>query len=194
MLKEINKLYLKRYVINITMPPKKTTKVEVKTSDIKKNKSSYMFFCSDEREKVKEDHPEFNNKEIIVELGARWKLLKEENQERLKHYETLALEDKERFLKEKSNTEVTEVKETKVKTTPKKKNTKKVVIKDEETEDEDKQQNKKTKVNGYINFCKATRETVKTQNSNLSPREVTMELGKLWKELSNEEKESWKNV
>jgi len=176
------------------MPPKKSTKTEKKSIDgPKKNKSSYMFFCVDEREIIKQDNPDLSNKEIIVEMGSRWKTLKESDPDRLKKYEILASEDKERFLREKGENIISDNSSEK---SVKKKTTKKVVIKDENSDEDSVKEStiKKTKVNGYINFCKATRETVKTQNSKLSPKEVTTELGRLWKELTNEEKESWKNV
>ena len=57
-----------------------------------------MFFCIDERENIKKDNPDLSNKEIIVEMGARWKILKESDIDRLKKYEELAAKDKERFL------------------------------------------------------------------------------------------------
>ena len=76
-----------------------------KTSDndsLKKNKSSYMFFCIYERTNVKSEKPELNNKEIVVELGSRWNDLKKNNTERFKYYENLAAKDKERYLNEKN--------------------------------------------------------------------------------------------
>ena len=83
------------------MPRKSSTKTD--SNAIKKNKSSYMFFCADNRQAVKDECPDLNNKQIITELGARWKKLKEGGEcEKLKGYETLAAQDKERYLKEKS--------------------------------------------------------------------------------------------
>jgi hypothetical protein len=83
------------------MPRKSSTKTD--SPAIKKNKSSYMFFCADNRQAVKDECPDLNNKQIITELGARWKKLKEAGEsEKLKGYETLAAQDKDRYLKEKS--------------------------------------------------------------------------------------------
>ena len=83
------------------MPRKSSTKTDG-APVIKKNKSSYMFFCAENRQVVKDECPELNNKQIITELGARWKKLKESgDSEKLKHYETLAAQDKERYAKEK---------------------------------------------------------------------------------------------
>jgi len=82
------------------MPRKSSTKTD--SPAIKKNKSSYMFFCADNRQAVKDECPDLNNKQIITELGARWKKLKElGDSEKLKGYEALAAQDKERYLKEK---------------------------------------------------------------------------------------------
>ena len=60
---------------------KTKTKTKVKKQKIegepKKNKSSYMFFCLDERQNIKTEKPDLANKEIIVELAARWRKLQE---------------------------------------------------------------------------------------------------------------------
>ena len=77
----------------------------------------------------------------------------------------------------------------------KKKTTKKVVEEQEEDEEEveEKPIDKKTKVNGYINYTKEMRDKVKKENPKLTPKEVTQQLSKQWKELSDDEKESFKN-
>ena len=92
------------------MPRKSSTKTD--SPAIKKNKSSYMFFCADNRQAVKDECPDLNNKQIITELGARWKKLKEGGEsEKLKGYEALAAQDKERYLKEKGGGVAAAVKE-----------------------------------------------------------------------------------
>lgn len=80
---------------------KKKKKRVTSTSNVKKNKSSYMFFCAEERSNIISQNPEMNNKQIITELGARWKLLKESNPSELEKFENLAKEDKERYAREK---------------------------------------------------------------------------------------------
>jgi hypothetical protein len=82
---------------------KKKKKRVTSTSNVKKNKSSYMFFCAEERSNIISQNPEMNNKQIITELGARWKILKETNPSELEKFENLAKEDKERYAKEKSS-------------------------------------------------------------------------------------------
>jgi hypothetical protein len=39
---------------------------------------SYMIFCSENRDKIKEEMPELKNTEVMVELGKRWQLLTDE--------------------------------------------------------------------------------------------------------------------
>ena len=148
------------------MPPKSANKTE---NQVKKNKSSYMFFCIDERTKVKSDNSTLNNKEILSELGKRWKKLKEENINIFKYYEKLASDDKERYLNEKNN--------------PPEINTDKIEV-DFEVDNEE-----VVKINGYVNYCKKNRQFIKDKNKDLSPKEVTNKLSENWKKLTNEEKE-----
>jgi upstream-binding transcription factor len=185
---------------------KKSKKINENES-LKKNKSSYMFFCMDERSNIKTEKPELNNKEIVIELGSRWNELKQNNQERFKYYDNLALKDKERYLNEKNLKN--SVVENKVSTPPvkdkkndekKTKKSKKIVKESELTEKIEKiseevteQKQKKTRVNGYINFCKKMRDVIKTKNSNFTAKDIQQELSKLWKELSDSEKEEYKN-
>jgi hypothetical protein len=165
----------------------KRAKKKVEKTGPKKNKSSYMFFCVDEREKIKQERSELNNKEIVVELGARWKTLKESDQDRLKYYEKLATEDKERYSREKDSNVESGGSKVEVK------KTKKTKKQSDDTEDVKPDEQKKTKVNGYINFCKENRELVKKNNPKISPKDITKELSVLWKNLSDSEKEEYKN-
>lgn len=161
---------------------KKTTKAE--SNGTKKNKSAYVFFCIDERSAVKEDNPELNNKEIMTELGRRWKLLKGEDEERFAKYEKLAAEDKKRYEEEKKGkaTEPVASKGAKV--------SKKKAVKQESAETKP----KVTRINGYINYCKANRERVKTENPSLTPNEVTKALSVEWKALTDGQREEYKQL
>lgn len=75
----------------------------------KKPKSSYMFFCQEERPNVVKEKPELSAKEVLVELGARWKALKENSPNKVKKFETLATKDKERYNNEKNSSEEIEI-------------------------------------------------------------------------------------
>ena len=170
---------------------KKTRKTK-KTKDVngpKKNKSAYMFFCAEGRLEIKAENSDLDNKGIVVELGARWNKLKESNGDKLKYYNDLAEEDKKRYLKEKESyvkdddhEEVEGEEEVKDKDKKKKKQS--------SASDEPK---KKTKINGYINFCTINREQYKSENPELLPKDITRKLSEGWKSLSEEEKEKYKN-
>jgi hypothetical protein len=172
---------------------------------LKKNKSSYMFFCIEERDTIKKDRPELNNKELVTELARRWGVVKELEHERLKGFQELAKADKERYLKEKENLKQEPVNgsltENEPETKPKKtKRTKKSDTTNKlDTTETSKSlsvriEPKKTKINGYLNFCKKMRETVKKNNPDLIlATSIQKELGRMWKELSDIEKENYKN-
>jgi hypothetical protein len=63
----------------------------------KKALSAYMFFCADNREKVKADNPEFKVTEVTSELGKLWGALSEGDK---KQYYDKAEKDKERYKKD----------------------------------------------------------------------------------------------
>ena len=52
----------------------------------------------------------------------------------------------------------------------------------------------KTKINGYINFCKLKRAEFKKKFNDLQPKDITKELGAAWKKMNDSEKEEYKLV
>ena len=135
----------------------------------KKNKTAYIFFCIDERSKVKEEKPELSAKEIIHELGIRWRELKDNNDDKIRVFEKMAEDDKNRYNEETGNDG----------SKPKsKKNDGKV---------------KKNK-SAYILFCEDMRSVVKEQNPDMSAKDIIRELAIRWKDAKNDEElyESYK--
>ena len=65
----------------------------------KKSKTAYMFFCDEERGKI----VDIKGKELLIELGKRWQILKKNNDKRLQSYQKLAEQDKERYTNEKAS-------------------------------------------------------------------------------------------
>lgn len=61
----------------------------------KRNKSAYMFFCQDVRQKIVSENPECKPNQIMSILGCKWRELT--TKQKLKYYEQ-ATEDKERYL------------------------------------------------------------------------------------------------
>jgi hypothetical protein len=85
-------------------------------SNVKKNMSSYMYYCKDERENInKQKDLKLDNKQIISEFANRWKVFKssenKKDKQRMEKYDKMAKEDKERYKTEKEN-EILSVKET----------------------------------------------------------------------------------
>jgi len=131
----------------------------------KRGKSSYLFFCSDERGKISSEFPTLKAKEVTIELGVRWKSLKENNPQMVSHYEKLAKEDKARYEAEKL---VLPLKEMKV-------NKRKVSKKD--------RTGPKRGKSSYLFFCSEERANVSEQNPYLKAKEITTELGIRWQLL-----------
>ncbi len=84
------------------VPPENTTKTKNKKNANKPKmpKNAYMFFCEDEREKVKKDRPELKSKDILIELGERWRKIK--GTKSSSKYEDKASNDKKRYEIEKA--------------------------------------------------------------------------------------------
>jgi hypothetical protein len=61
----------------------------------KRNKSAYMFFCQDMRQKIVDDNPDCKPHQIMSLLGSKWRELT--TKQKSKYYEQAA-EDKERYL------------------------------------------------------------------------------------------------
>ena len=127
----------------------------------KRSQSAYLFFCKYERENVKKDKPELQATKITTELGVRWKALNEstleESLNRLEQYKKMALDDKNRYIKEKSEYAPKGVK-----------------------------QGPKKSKSSYMFFCDKVRASVVTENPELKTTDITKILGKKWGELKED--------
>jgi hypothetical protein len=124
----------------------------------KRTKSSYLFFCAEKRSEVKESNPNMGPMDVTRELGKLWRELSDEDKEQ---YKELSVSDNERYLSEKNNYS--------------------------SSSESNKDVPKRSK-SAYLFFCAEKRPEVKESNPNMGPMDVTRELGRLWKELSDEEK------
>ena len=79
--------------------PKKKAKKPKVEGEPKKPKSAFQFFCVEERIILKEEKSELKGKEILVELGIRWQLVKGTNV--VKRFEKMAVADQARYHVEK---------------------------------------------------------------------------------------------
>ena len=168
---------------------------------IKKPLSSYLFFCAEQRETIKAEMPEGTKpKEIMTELGVKWNEIKTNKKfkKEFDKYTKMAADDKERYAQANSDKSETEsddslMEKPKAKKTPKAAPVEAV----EETEAAEEQVIvKKTsgkKTSGYICFCQETREELKNKFPDLKGGESTKKLAEMWKAMSNEDKQVWKD-
>jgi hypothetical protein len=161
----------------------------------KRAKSAYLFFCNEERDQVKKDHPDFKATETTAELGARWNALKNDSSrsKELVKYEKMAADDKIRYEKESSKTSGDEQSvETVQKPEVKKSTGKKVVASKKKAPKKNSDVAETKQVNGYQGFCQANREKVKRDFPKEAATHITKRLATMWKNLSDEEQLQWK--
>jgi hypothetical protein len=206
--------------------------LEFKT--VKRAVPPYLYFCNDERVKVKAEHPDYSNKEILQVVGQRWKDLLESHPDLHQHYMELGAQDKLRYEHEKQDLKPSVVadvpsvdipkkrKSTKVskvskdvlppvspvvpvveeKTPPpvkQRKSKKSVESKSKEVVQvsapvvlvEEVEKSKVPKTTAYIRFSKVQRDVVRTEMPHLAPKDVSLEVARRWKSLSDVEKQSY---
>jgi len=165
---------------------KKKKKKKNKKDGPKKAKSAYIFFCQNKRPEVREQNPEMKATEVTKELGAMWNEIKATDD--ALEYVNLAKEDKVRYNEEMENAPV--------------------VTSEDDTEKPKKKKKKdghKKAKSAYIFFCQDKRAKVREENSDMNPKEITAELGRLWNlikgtnkaqkyiDMADEDKERYKN-
>jgi hypothetical protein len=133
-------------------------------------KNAFIFFCSDNREEVKDENPDMKLKEITQRLGKMWKDVDEELKE---EYKEKAKQDKERYERELENYIPKEGYKN-----PKDKKKSKV-----------KSNSPKRGRSAYIFFCKENRENVSKMG--LKNTDILKKLGEMWKELDEKKKKKY---
>ena len=157
--------------------PKVSPKVAKKSSGKKKrSKPAYAFFCSEMRPQIKEENPEMSAKEIMKELGKRWKEAKESDTSK---WDELAKQDKAFSDMEEDTEPETETEiETEKSPTPKKSTGKKST-------------GKKKRVYAAALWKNTCKDSI-AEETGKSGSELIKELAKRWKALSNDEREEWR--
>ena len=165
---------------------KPKSKKKGKKKGPKRPKSAYIFFCQNKRPEVREQNPEMKATEVTKELGAMWNEIKATDD--ALEYVNLAKEDKVRYNEEMENAPV--------------------VTSEDDTEKPKKKKKKdgpKKAKSAYIFFCQDKRAKVREENSDMNPKEITAELGRLWNlikgtnkaqkyiDMADEDKERYKN-
>jgi hypothetical protein len=175
---ELVKKHLTEIEKSVKKTAKKTSKSVKKKKDPaapKKNCSSYIFFCKDMRESVKSENPGLKGTEITKEIANLWKKLEEDGKG---PFIEKAEADKQRYLDEmKSYTPSegfsNEESEGKTKTAKTKKARK---------------PGPKKASSSYLFFCKEHRSKVKALYPDMDSKDITRELGRVWKEEMTDKK------
>lgn len=167
---------LEKQVALLTKSDKKA-KLTEKSDKPKKTKiSGYILFSKENRETVKNTlGDDAKSTAIMQELGKWWK--------DLSHDEKNVWNEKAKQMK--LDTESTSEEES----TP-------MMVKDSPDESNSSEKPKKKRVSGYILFTQTMRDDVKESMASKSGdkvknQDVMVELGKMWKQLSEDEKTVW---
>jgi hypothetical protein len=169
---------------------RKSTKTTDEDAKPKRGKSSYLYFCAANREAVKAENPEMAAKDVTAELGRLWRELKvdDEREDEYEKYQRLAAADKERYEAEMAALEPTEAPKA-----PKAKRQKtKAPSDDDSSDDEPVKEEPVKKRNAYHRFCDDHHSKVTEENPEMTKAEVRKQLTAMWKDLSKEEKEAYK--
>lgn len=168
---------------------KKTTKASSSPKDPnkpKRGRSSYIYFCGEKRAEIKESMDEDSKPaDVMREMGARWRALKEStkksDKEDIKRYEEMAAKDKERHAQE-MDTYVPMSDEDIAALKPAKKGRKKSTT----TKAKDPSKPKRAR-SAYIFFGMEKRSVLKEENPDADSKEITSLLGELWSRYKEEE-------
>jgi upstream-binding transcription factor len=162
----------------------------------KKPKSAYLIFCQENREKIKQENPDIQPKEILTKLGSLWQLIK--NEPASNKYVKKALEEKTRYDSELSeyspSEEYNKVME-EYKDNPEKfeKKTKTMKTKKQKKVVDPNKPKKPQTI--FFKYSKEMRDKVKEEHPEMKTDEIAKELGRRWKnEVSDEEKDEYKNI
>lgn len=137
----------------------------------KKWKTGYILFCVDQRDKLKSENESLSATEITSRLGAQWKSLSEKDKAK---YEALSKKDKARYENDMSSYNPPE-------SVAGEEKGRRSRVKGERT-------GPKRPLSSYMYFCQEQRDSIKTANPSMNGKEITSELGRVWKSLSEEAK------
>ena len=178
------------------VPSTEQTSTKKERTGPKRPLTSYMYFCQENRDRVKTENPNMNAKEITTELGARWKRLSDTDKV---PYEAMQVADKARYESEKvtENTKETKTKESATKESTTKDATKESTTKEtkSKTKESTTKRTSKTKESaGYQYFLNEQKDELESEHPEWNTRKVATELSKRWKQLTNEERDDYENA
>jgi len=177
--KDTQKKFLK--ILQDDSATKKTTLKD--PNKPKRNKTAYIFFCSDRRQEVKEELGDSaKTTDIMSRLGELWNEMNEDAKtdeevaEVIEQYKKAASDDKERYDLEMASYESPSEEE--------------IIANKKASKVKDPNRPKRNKT-AYIFFCSANRTNVKNElGDDAKTTDVSVELGKRWNALKDSTKSS----
>lgn len=153
----------------------KKTNIKIKDPNKpKRGKSGFLYFCEENRQKIKKENPGITVKEIVSKLGQLWQYLKETNKEEIKRYEDLSVSDRIRYKNQMK--EYVPLMTRKVDRSPKEKKVK----------------SKRSVL--FDNFIKSKKLKTKRQHPELDAQGIILYLTEKWEKLPEEKKNRYVTV
>jgi len=169
------------------------SKRKKKSRSSKKNKSAYMFFCSEERSKIKKEFPEMTPREVMSELGRRWKEAKKGDTSK---WDKMAKKNKIDAVESSEEEKIDAVEsseEEKISEEDESFTIHSVKTEIEVEKKSSKKKSSKKKKRVYASsLWKKTHKDEIAKETGLTGSDLIKELGKRWKAMSSEEHEEWK--
>jgi hypothetical protein len=185
----------------------------------KRGKSSFLHFCDDFKPIVKQEFPDYTNKELLSYLGSLWKNYKTEKPDIVKKYEAMAKEQLEKYKKQMSlYKDETDIDDNQIETLPKIVTTKKNVQDEDDNEkketlkkfkEKNKKESSKEKIleshlktpevvssndsdkKGFEKYVKKRKNRFIEEYPELNNEQLFEKMKKKWRSLSDEKKQKY---
>ena len=180
---------VKKEKVEKPVKEKKEKKVAKKAEGPKKPLTSYFLFVKEKTASVKETHPDMASKDVAKTLGGMWKSLSDA--EKLPYTEKAAA-DRARYQAEKEANPVSDESASESENESGDEDNKGKKAKKEKKEKKDPNAPKRP-LSSYILFCNDTRGKIRAEHPDMGATDVTRQLGKMWRELSEAVQGQWKN-
>lgn len=152
----------------------------------KKPLSSYFLFVKKMTATVKDKNPQIQPKDVAKTLGSMWKEMSDEDK---LPYTQQAAADRELY----KTQNVSDAESNSGDENENNENNEKTG-KNEKKQKKEKDPNApKRPLSAYILFCNAKRSEIRSAHPDMDAKDVTREMGKMWRELSEQEQSKWKN-
>ncbi|KAL9656996.1 hypothetical protein ABK040_007084 [Willaertia magna] len=156
----------------------------------KRPPSSYFLYCADHRDELKQEHSDWNANKIRKELSKMWKEATDEEKEKYKKIYEKKKAEYDKLVKDQDESEGSE--EGSEDESSIKKRTRSGGSKKESTKKKQKKTGKRA-LTAYQLFQQERRPQFKKDHPETKPKDVMSALAKEWKNLTEDEKQEFKD-